>query len=165
MVEDKLSLHEKYAAAGNVTHGICSHCALEVTSGVPRTAGEILDLIGEPVFLIDDNGVVQGANRAASEMLNKELPGIKGQLGGDVFECSYARQPEGCGRTVHCKTCAIRNIVMDTLHSGHGFDKVPAFQSIDTEDGPVTMRFVITTEKVGEQVLLRIDGSRKGFSA
>jgi hypothetical protein len=86
-------------------------------------------------------------------------------MGGDAFECSYAKQDLGCGKSIHCKTCAIRNTVMDTLESGHGFDKVPAFQSIDTPNGETIIKFIITTEKVGEHILLRIDSSRKGFSA
>ena len=160
-----LAAREEYASEGHVTHGICSTCALQMTRSTPRSAGEVLSLINEPVFLIDDNGVVKGANKAAAAMLNKELPDIEDELGGDVFECSYAKEEEGCGKSVHCLTCSIRNTVMDTLRSGQGFDKVPAFQSIDTPEGPRIMRFIITTEKLGEKVLLRIDGARKGYSA
>jgi hypothetical protein len=135
-----------------------------MTKGTPRSAGEILSLISEPIFLIDDNGAVQGANKAASKMLKKDVPDIEDHMGGDVFECTYAKLDEGCGKTVHCLTCAIRNIVMDTLRSGRGFDKVPAFQSIDSAEGTRIIMFIITTEKLGEKVLLRIDSSRKGYN-
>jgi len=152
-------------SAGSITRALCPACALEMTRATPRTAGEILNAMNVPVFLIDSDGVLRGANRSAADLLNKALPDIENQMGGDAFECSYAKHAGGCGKTIHCKTCAIRNIVLDTLASGYGFDKVPAFQSIDTPAGPSITRFVITTEKVGEQVLLRIDGARKGFSA
>jgi len=146
-------------------HGICPECALSITRGAPRTAGEILNTIAEPIFLIDSDGVVKGANLSALGMLGKELPDIQDEMGGDALECTYAKDAAGCGRTVHCRTCAIRNTVMDTLRTGHGYDKVPAFQSIDTGEGPVVMRFVITTEKLGGNVLLRVDSARKAFSS
>ena len=155
---------KELAAAAAIDHGMCSICALEMTKEAPRTVGKILNSIHEPVFLIDNDGVVQGANRSASKMLNKELPDIEGQLGGDAFECSYAKDKGGCGRTVHCKTCAIRNIVMDMITNGHGYDKVPAFQAIETPNGPSISHFIITTEKFGRMVLLRVDRPRKGFS-
>jgi PAS domain-containing protein len=165
LCKKKLKTRNSHASIGNITHFLCTFCALEITKETPRTVGQILNLINEPIFLIDNNGAVQGANESASEMLNKKLPDIEGQMGGDAFECAYAKQEDGCGKSIHCKTCAIRNIVMETLASGHGFDKVPAFQSIITADGSAIMKFIITTEKVGDQVLLRIDNSRKGFSS
>jgi hypothetical protein len=113
--------------------------------------------VQEPVFVIDSNGVVKGTNNGGLEMLQKEMEEIENELGGDAFECSYARSEGGCGNTVHCKTCAIRNIVMDTLSTGQAYKKVPAFQSIDTSEGAKILRFYISTEKLGECILLRID--------
>lgn len=149
---------EEYSSEGDITHGICSQCMIKVTNdGIPRSAVEILDFIQEPVFLIDSEGVVKAGNQSGSALVGKEIEQIADKLGGDVFECSYAKEKGGCGKTVHCKTCAIRNIVMDTLSSNNGYVKVPAFQNIMTSDGPKIMKFDISTEKVGECILLRID--------
>ena len=90
-------------------------------------------------------------------MLGKEMREIEKAPGGDAFECTYANQEGGCGNTVHCRTCAIRNIVMDTLATGQGYKNVPAFQSIETSDGPKLLKFYISTEKIEERILLRID--------
>ncbi len=107
-----------------ITHGICSLCVLKLTVDSPRTVRDILNFIKEPIFLIDAEGVVKDANNSASKMLGKEYSDIEDHLGGDAFECSYSKHDGGCGKTVHCKTCTIRNIVMDTLASGHGYMNV-----------------------------------------
>ena len=151
-----LETNEKYASEGDITHGICSLCAIKVTSYAPRNAKQILDLVQEPVFLIDADGVVNATNRSGLELLGKDFADIENELGGDVFECSYA--PEGgCGNTLHCRTCAIRNIVMDTLSTGQSYKNVPAFQNILIKDEKKILKFLISTERVKERILLRID--------
>jgi len=142
---------------GEISHGICSPCLIKVTSFKPRTAKQLLDYLPEPVLVIDADGIVKVANKSGLKLLGKELADIKNELGGDAFECSYAGQEGGCGKTVHCRTCAIRNIVMDTLATGKGYKNVPAFQSINTSDGPRIIRFYISTQKVEDCILLRID--------
>lgn len=150
--------NKEYSSDGDITHGICSLCMIKVTSDVvPRSAAEILDFVQEPVFLIDSEGVVKAANESGRGLVGKEIEHIADKLGGDVFECSYANEEGGCGKSIHCRTCAIRNIVMDTLSSDRGHLKVPAFQNIMTDKGPQIMKFSVSTEKVGESILLRID--------
>lgn len=148
---------EDYAADGAITHGICSCCSITFFDHDPRNIETLLDYIQEPVFVIDSEGKVRGTNSRGRQMLGKKIEDIENQLGGDAFECTYSKQDGGCGRTVHCKTCAIRNTVMDTLISGQGYQNVPAFQSIDTADGTSILKFLISTEKVNERILLRID--------
>jgi hypothetical protein len=46
---------------------------------------------------------------------------------------------------------------MDTLRTGAPFKNVPAFQSIDTPSGKQILKFHVSTERVGGEVLLRID--------
>lgn len=152
-----LSPREEMGTEKEITHGICSLCALKFTKNVSKTAREILDIIDEPVLVVDSLGVVKTANQSGLDLLGKDLDAIEEHLGGDVLECAYARLPEGCGKTEHCKTCAIRNVLMDTLLHDRSYSKVPAFQKINTPSGERIMRFYISTEKVGEQILLRID--------
>jgi hypothetical protein len=152
-----LGTNEEYASEGDITHGICSPCAIKVSAFEPRTVKRILEFVQEPVFVIDSEGVIKTANRSGLEMLGKEMIEIENEFGGDAFECSYAGMEGGCGNTVHCKTCAIRNTVMDTLAAGSGYKNVPAFQSINTSDGTKILRFLISTERVEGYILLRID--------
>ena len=153
----ELSPLEDMGTDKEITHGICSPCALKFTRNVSKTTKEILDIINEPVLVVDSVGVVKTANDKGLELLGKDLDAIEEHLGGEVLECTYARLPEGCGRTEHCKTCAIRNVLMDTLLNDRSYSKVPAYQKIKTPSGDRIMRFFISTEKVGEHILLRID--------
>lgn len=153
----ELTPREDMGMEKEITHGICSICALNFTSSVPKTLKDMLDLIREPVLIVDDQGFVMSANDSGLQVLGKDLESVENQRGGDVFECSYASLPEGCGGTEHCKTCAIRNIIMDTLVNDRGYKNVPAYQKINTSNGPRIMQFSISTEKIGDQILLRID--------
>lgn len=152
-----LSPREDRGTEQEITHGICSRCALNFTSSIPRKLKDLLDLISEPVVLVDAMGIVKAANESGLRLLGKDLAAIEEHPGGQVFECSYSSLPGGCGHTVHCTTCAIRNILMDTLAQGRGYSKVPAFQKIRTPSGERIMRYYISTEKIGNQILLRID--------
>lgn len=140
-----------------ITHGICTECADSISSAGRRRIQEWLDTLAEPVFLVDDGGRIVSANTAAQHIVQKDQAEIENKLGGDVFECANALLPGGCGRTEHCKACTIRNTVMETLASGRGVKNVSAYQDIKTKDGVRQMRFLISTERVGKVVLLRVD--------
>lgn len=142
-----------------ISHGICSLCAIELTRGSGSSAADILEMLRDPVFVVDGDGRMLGANQLGQRMLAKSQDQIVGSFGGDAFECAYAALPGGCGQTVHCLTCGIRNLVMWTLKSGSSFHKVPAFQRIKTSKGVERFLFTVSTERVGERVLLRIDGA------
>lgn len=152
-----LSSAEEFEADGVITHGICSSCALELTKDSPRTTREILRLIREPIFVVNSDTVVKAANSSAAELLNKQAADLEENLPGDALECTFSKTGKGCGKTIHCKTCTVRNTITDTINSGACYNNVPAYQNIDTPDGPKVMRFSISTEKVGEMILLRID--------
>ena len=102
-------------------------------------------------------GSVAYANPAACTVLGKSLGQIQGFQGGEVFECEYARLPEGCGNTMHCSACTIRNTVMATVKTGKPNRLVPAFLSQDFGDGSRRIDFLISTEKKGGVVFLKID--------
>jgi PAS domain-containing protein len=140
-----------------ITHGICHECAFHLRAQVGMPLRDFLDGLGAPVLLVDSNGNIKTANKAVRRFLNKDLPRIEGYKGGNVFECAHATLPEGCGKTVHCSGCTIRRTVMDTLNSGKGHEKVPASLKRETRHGSQYLRLLISTEKVQDVVLLRID--------
>lgn len=161
----ELSPQEDMELEREITHGICSICALKFTSNVQKSAKELLDIISEPVLILDSMGTVITANESGLQLLGKKLGDVENHLGGDALECSYAKLPEGCGKTEHCKTCAIRNVLMGTLAHGRSYNRVPAYQKISTPNGDRIMRFYISSEKMGDQVLLRIDDIDDRISA
>lgn len=143
--------HKDMGGEGLVTHGICPQCKLKIYASRGTTLHDFLENMPEPVAVITDEGLVSSANKAMRSALGKGFDQITDFLGGEVFSCSYATLPEGCGKTVHCSGCSIRNTVMYTLQSGLS-QQVEV--SILQDSGRVF--FEIDTETDGQVVLLKI---------
>jgi hypothetical protein len=58
---------------------------------------------------------------------------------------------------LHCKTCTIRKTITDTLQTGRSHIGVAAYPDLRHITGESRIRFIISTEKVGNAVMLRID--------
>ena len=140
-----------------ITRGLCEKCANKFFGEMGEDLKTFLDGLPAPVVVVDPDVSVKTANARALALLAKNLPQIEGYKGGDVFECAYAKMPEGCGRTIHCSGCAIRRTVTDTLKSGRSHLKVPAHLHSGEADNCRDIDLLISTEKVGKIVLLRID--------
>jgi len=140
-----------------ITHGVCPECAHHLFAQMGMPLQEYLDGLMAPVAVVGGDGCVLTANARAQAMLEKELTDIIGRAGGDVFECAYAQMPEGCGHTVHCSGCAIRRTVMATHESGRSRIHAPATLYAGTQADITPVDLLISTEKVGDVVLLRID--------
>jgi len=123
--------------------------------GVPLQ--NLLDSLPVPIFVVNDNAVVQSANKRGYSLLNKSAQQVQNKLGGIVFDCSYAQLPEGCGKTIHCSGCAIRRSVLTTFETGTSLHEVPATLHSGAPDKPQKIVMHISTEKLGEVVLLRVD--------
>ncbi len=136
----------------------CETCREELLQ--PRTAqslADYLDRLKVPVLVMADDVRVVGGNAAARALLGKDAADICGHLPGEVIECAYARLPGGCGNTEHCKACTIRQLVTNTHLTGESHHHVPAYQDIRLPGGVREMRYLVSTEKVGPFVLLRMD--------
>ncbi len=140
-----------------VSHGICSNCFdnIRFQEGVPL--GVYLDSLPAPVYVVDGDGIMTAVNRAGCRALGKDACEIIRRPGGNVFECAYARLPEGCGKTVHCSGCTIRRTVMRTFETGQSQSRVPAVLNHGDPDDPVPIRLAITTVKADGFVVLRVD--------
>jgi len=75
---------------------------------------------------------------------------------GEAMECRYARLPEGCGETVHCEICSVRNTVLEVLETGESREQVPAYVDRGAHRVPLT---ISAFERDGI-VLLVIDEGR-----
>ena len=140
-----------------ITHGICGECAREILERQGVDLRTFLDNLAAPVIVVDEAGNVSNANKQARVLLKKDLPDIKGSRSGNVFECIHAKLPEGCGKTIHCDGCTIRMTVMDTFQSGKSHLKTPACLCRGTPDHCTIIDILISTEKIRDVVLLRID--------
>ncbi len=122
----------------------------------PVSLKEFINEFGFPVVLVNSNVELIDANQEALRFVGKDLDQIKGQLGGEVLECIYAAEPGGCGNTVCCKACTIRNSVNSTHHTGKPLVDVDAYQDIMTKDGLRRVHLKISTVKSADSVLLKI---------
>ncbi len=141
----------------DVSHGICRACLGKVMAGLGQPLADYLNEIEAPVFMVNDSGRIVMANQQAQGLVDRPQNEIEGLLGGEVFGCPHANDPGGCGETLHCLSCAIRMTVMNTFTSGLSHHKVPACLDLDTMAGTRQMRFTISTEKIDQAVLLKID--------
>jgi len=141
-----------------ISHGMCKECYDFIgQNGAKQTLSQFLERSTIPILVVCGDVRVRAANAASQELLGKEICDIEGRLGGDVIECVQARLPGGCGKTDHCLTCTIRNTVTDTAETGIAHDRVDVMADLVTPDGVKSMKIVISTERLGESVLLRID--------
>jgi hypothetical protein len=141
-----------------VTHGICGACSRTFAAEPGRKSfQEFIDGLGVPLLLVDDDVRVLAANWQARDALGKDLPNIVGRKSGDVIECRYSGLVGGCGQTAHCRSCTIRNCVAKTNLTGKPCLKVLAHPDVEVGAEFKTLNMLISTEKVGACVLLRID--------
>jgi PAS domain-containing protein len=139
-----------------ISHGICGSCRSALHTG-GWTLRKFLEKLPEPVLLVTPDVVVEAANAAACAAVGKQFADMEGRLGGAVLECAYARLPGGCGKTVHCAACQIRASVGHTFRTGEALLRIDAYQDVLTLHGLQRRRLVISTEKVSEMILLRVD--------
>jgi transcriptional regulator with PAS, ATPase and Fis domain len=117
-----------------VSHGICGPCFDHYAQQWDgQSTGEFLDRFERPVVVVDTGARVIAINRAMAELQGIEDRDAVNMLGGELMECEHARLPQGCGRTLHCKACALRRVVNDTVHTGEPQHHVPASLRVDAQ--------------------------------
>ena len=149
--------HQEGTPDFEVTHGICQSCKEYYLSNWHITLDQFLNRLEAPVLMVNAQGEIVSANDQALKILGKTLDQVSGFKGGEVMECAYARLPGGCGNTIHCPACTIRNSVMGTFETGKSLKSVPAYLNRQNGNTIQKVELLISTEKVDDVVLLRID--------
>jgi hypothetical protein len=153
----KCLLSDAEVDLGLVSHGICQSCRLDVEYR-RQPLNSFLNALPAAVMAVDGDGAVVDGNHKLLEMVGRAGCDVLNRLGGEVISCVYADLPGGCGRTVHCIGCTIRGAVNETRASGEARSGVPAFAYTRMPDGQVVkLQMEISTEPVGDLVLLRVD--------
>jgi hypothetical protein len=107
--------------------------------------------------VVDEEIRLVAANKKASRLLGKKVAKIKGMHFGEAIECPYARLPGGCGQAVHCRSCTVRLTTQDTYITGQSHYDIPAYQDICFADEEKKICFLISTEKSGDFVFVKIN--------
>lgn len=140
-----------------VTHGICAACGcglLQAGDEIP--AQEFLDRLGVPVLVVDADGRPLAASGRAAEVLGVEFPSLEGFKGGGVIDCVHSNAEDGCGGEVLCRSRVISRAVAETYETGRACVGRPAYPDARGAVGGAP-RLKVTTEKVGDCVVLRVD--------
>ena len=141
----------------SITHGICPECAKEVLSFKAEPLARFLGQFPGPIYVVNEELEIISANNEGAEVLGKTLDDFVGKLPGGAFDCEYDKEPGGCGRTEHCRTCTIRNTLKDTLETGESHINVPAYPDLQGVTGEKKVKYLISTEKFGFGVVLKIE--------
>ncbi len=143
----------------SITHGICGKCKNNMRFQLGVSVQEYIEALDKPICIVDNDVTMLTANKVFQKTLGKELCNIQNLKGGDVFECAYARLPEGCGHTIHCSGCEIRRAISSTYETNQPHIAVPAVlnKTGSYSDATSKISMYISTEKVGDAVYLRID--------
>ncbi len=142
---------------GDISHGICRDCLEAAMSGIGEPLKEFLDSLPAPILVVDNDVRVKSANSRAIELLSLQDIDTADPFGGEVFRCKSYDESTGCGQDLHCQSCTIRNSVEHTAQTGESCDRVPACLDLDAIAGTRQVRLFISTEKVNDVVLLRLD--------
>ena len=119
-----------------------------------------LDSFKAPVMLVDSDNKVLLTNKSADEVLPVAKKIGRQYTCGKMLNCSFAEKPEGCGKTVHCKSCVIRKAIIHTYETGKGYSGIASPDNFgNLEEIKPSMK--ITSEKFGNRILLRIDPIEK----
>ena len=104
-------------------------------------------------MIVDADCRIVAANKLAADITGKPRHEVTGLLAGEAMECCYSRLPEGCGKTVHCETCTIRNTVNDAFESEMPQSRVPV--KVKQEDREIYLKFSVV--KIGELIRIMIE--------
>jgi hypothetical protein len=132
----------------DVSHGMCDACGRHferLWAGMP--VDEYLDDLGSPVLLMDGDARVIAMNAKLADLIGADRQAARGLTGGEAFACVHSRLPEGCGRTVHCRECAVRRTVETVARTGKAKERVPAY--VDVEAGRIDLRISAKPAKAG----------------
>lgn len=144
------------AAHRNITCEICDGCAAQVsgTSG----SNVLLESIDAPVLLMQGNPrQVVTANKKALALFGKKLQEVENHRGGQVFDCVHSFTEAGCGKDVNCEGCKIKDAIVDTFITANPHHGVSTELSIKKANGTKTYVVRVSTEKLGDFALVRVE--------
>lgn len=137
--------HDANSRVCDVSHGMCHVCADHfdrLWKGM--SLSEYLDTLPEPVLVVNGDARVIAANERMAALSGRDRSRLRGLPAGEAFACAHSRLPKGCGRTVHCRECAIRNGVLRVHETGRPLRDVPAW--LKTRAGRVELRISVRKE-------------------
>ena len=155
--QQELVKYKKSSKHDRISHGICETCAENFLNDSPQQLLDYLDDLHIPVLLVDQDGKIIRSNQNASKKIGKKIDQIVGYRGGEVFDCVHANLEGGCGHTIYCSDCTIRQSVNETYSTGNSIINRTAYLTVCREGISRREKILISTEKLGNLVLLKVE--------
>ncbi len=140
-----------------ITHGICNNCLKTVDLSMGKQLIDYVQTCAKPVFIVNEGFTLLYANTEAMKFIDLNVPEIKGNVIGDIFGCVYTRLPYSCGLTHRCSVCTVINAIKETYYNKRNRENVPVSITQLYDNDFVELNMMISTEKVGDVVLMQID--------
>ena len=157
MPTEEIQAHARIVAEKiAVRYDICEKSFQQVPDKLNYS--EWIEAVDAPILLMQGNPrKVVTANRRALELFEKELYEVEGHRGGQVFDCVHAFTEDGCGKDSNCEGCKIRDAIIDTFTTAKPHNGVSTSLQIKKANGTMTYVLQVSTEKVGDLALVRIE--------
>jgi hypothetical protein len=141
---------------GAIANGICDSCLSQITDA--DGARGLLEAFDAPVLLMRGNPrQVITANAKALDLFDKTLPEVEAHRGGEVFDCVHSFTAAGCGLDANCENCKIKHAIVDTFAAPIPHRGISAVLQIKKPDGLESRTLQISTQKLGDLALVRIE--------
>jgi len=118
------------------------------------SVADYLDSLAGPVVVLNEDSKMVSLNKTAEKMLGKSRNELTGLMAGEFLECEEAVASGGCGKSVRCASCVIRQTVKETMEQGVVHENVRAYFYSEEDSLPVLKRLLISTVKKDKQVYL-----------
>ena len=138
-----------------ITQVFCNDCYKNLIEGSSKI--DIINKISSSVIIFDQTGTIKLVNEKLLEQVQKSYTEIIGSVGGEIIDCTYANQGNGCGNSPNCDQCVVKQFLTRTVETGKSFAGVKGHQISKTTKGLMQNDFMFAMEKIGNLVLLRID--------
>ena len=138
--------------------GFCDECYSLLLETPERFKSEVLDYIEVPMMVINvDDTTIRTANDKLLKFVEKSLDQVTGFLGGDVIECIHAKEDGGCGGTIFCNDCPIRNLINKTIKTKEDQKHKTLIQSIKKNGDIIKIELEVSTKLKNDVVFLQIE--------
>lgn len=140
-----------------ITHGICNSCKANMINQMEFDVQKFLDSMDDPIIIVDSDAIVLAGNSKAEQILGKSSAKLIGLSLGETFHCENVFDKTLCGQSENCPTCELRAQIVATHASGSGQRNKPVLIKVKEESSTYSLRVGISSEKMGNSILLRID--------
>ncbi|OFZ25682.1 MAG: hypothetical protein A2381_09225 [Bdellovibrionales bacterium RIFOXYB1_FULL_37_110] len=140
-----------------ISHGICSMCEFHMkASSATMELNDYIEDFPHPIVITGNDRVILNANRVARVALGKDNVPVQKLPAGKVFECKNAFLPGGCGKTVHCGTCNLRKVIMDTFNFEKQYQDEQIIIEQAPDDSSRALKMSVSSLKIDGVVYLKI---------